>query len=83
MEKNAQPDNDDLNSDWSDFLIKHNIALVGTPDSISEHLQRLQEELNLQHLQLFPSIPFLTFKQAMSSLELFGTQVVPRFQNKA
>lgn len=83
LEKNAQPDNDDLNSDWSDFLIKHNIALVGTPDSISEHLQRLQEEVNFQHLQLFPSIPFLTFKQAMSSLELFGTQVLPRFQNKA
>ena len=80
LEKGANPDNDDLNSDWSDFLMKHKIALIGTPDFISEHLQRLQEEVNFRHFQLFPSIPFLTFRQAMSSLELFAAKVMPLFR---
>ena len=79
----AQVDDEDMNLEWADLLMKYNIALIGTPDSISEHLQRLQEEIGFQHLQMFPSIPFLTFEQAMSSLELIGTHVVPRFQKKS
>ncbi len=74
--------NDDLNCDWFDFLWKHNVIMVGTPDHIAEQLDRLNREINFQHFQIFPSIPFISFEQYMESIELFGTEVVPRFQDK-
>ena len=76
-------DDDDLNCDWFDFLWGHDVIIVGTPDYIAERLDRLQREISFQHFQIFPSIPEITFKQYMDCLELFGTDVMPRFQKEA
>ena len=73
--------NDDLNCDWFDFLWKHNVIMIGTPDHLAEQLDRLNREINFQHFQIFPSIPFISFEQYMKSIELFGTEVVPRFSD--
>ena len=70
---------DDLDGDDFDFAIKHNMLMVGTPDDVAERIGLYQEGLNFGHYQLFPSIPHLTFEQAMKSLELFGAEVMPRF----
>ncbi len=80
--KNESLDNEDVTCDWFDFLWRHGVIMVGTPDYIAERLDRLQQGVNFQHFQIFPSIPNITFKQYMESLELFGTQVVPQFQSK-
>ena len=79
--KNESLSSEDVACDWFDFLWRHDIIMVGTPDHIAERIDRLQRELNFQHFQIFPSIPDITFKQYMENLELFGTQVIPRFQN--
>ena len=70
---------EDLSCDWLDFLWRHDFIMVGTPDHIAERIDRLQREVNFQHFQIFPSIPNVSFGQYMQSLELFGTQVMPRF----
>ena len=80
---NESLDDEDINCDWFDFLWKHNIIIVGTPDHISEHLDRLQREINFQHFQIFPSIPLISYQQYIQCIELFGTEVIPRFQKKA
>jgi len=69
----------DLAGDDFDFAIRHNMLMVGTPEDVAEKIQLYRDGLNLSHYQLFPSIPHLTFEQAMESLELFGTQVMPQF----
>ena len=69
----------DLQSDDFEFAIRHNMLMVGTPDEVAERIQLYRDGLNLDHYQLFPSIPHVSFEQAMESLELFGTEVMPRF----
>ena len=69
----------DLESDDFDFAIRHNMLMVGTPNEVAERIQQYRDGLNLDHYQLFPSIPHVSFEQAMESLELFGTEVIPRF----
>jgi alkanesulfonate monooxygenase SsuD/methylene tetrahydromethanopterin reductase-like flavin-dependent oxidoreductase (luciferase family) len=70
---------DDLNMEPFDFELKHGTLMVGTPDDVSERIARFREEARLQNFQLFPSIPGVSFAEAMRSLELFGTEVIPRF----
>ena len=72
-------DADDLQLDDFDFAIKHNMLMVGSAADVTERIERYREGLNLDHYQLFPSIPRLEFTQAMRSLELFGSDVMPRF----
>ena len=79
--ENESLSSEDLACDWFDFLWRHDVIMVGTPDHIAERLASLQREVNFQHFQMFPSIPNITFKQYMENLDLFGTQVLPRFQN--
>ena len=57
------------------------MIFVGTPDSVSEQIERYQEELGLDHLVLFHNIPGLTHEKVMKSLSLFSEKVLPRFQN--
>ena len=80
--KNESINSEDVTCDWFDFLWRHDIIMVGTPDHLAERIDRLQRELKFQHFQIFSSIPDITFKRYMENLDLFGTQVVPRFQNK-
>ena len=83
MGKDEKLSDEDLNCDWFDFLWKHDVIIVGTPDHIAERLDNLQREISFQHFQIFPSIPEITFRQYMDCLELFGTEVMPRFEEKA
>ena len=71
----------DLDCDDFDFMIEHDVLMVGTPDEVAERIEKYRDGIGLNHFQLFPSIPFLDFEQSMRSLELFGTDVMPRFQD--
>jgi alkanesulfonate monooxygenase SsuD/methylene tetrahydromethanopterin reductase-like flavin-dependent oxidoreductase (luciferase family) len=61
-----------------DFLAERNL-LVGTPDHVAEKIAELQSELDLEHLLLWTTHPGLRHRNAMRSLELFATKVMPRF----
>ena len=67
---------DALTYDW---LHPRNL-LFGTPDYVAEKITELQEELNLQHLLLWSNQPGQSHANVMRSLELFNTEVLPRFK---
>ena len=66
--------------DWLDFQLKIDAALVGTPDTVADQVQRLAD-FGCTHLALFLNIPGLSFEQVKSSLRLFATEVIPRIQS--
>ena len=68
----------DLDLDWFDFQRKHDLIMVGTPDTVAEQIERYRTELNCQHIALFLNFPGLSFQQVMRSLTLFTEQVIPR-----
>ena len=72
---------DDILVDAFDFQSSHDLIFVGTPDSVSEQIERYQDELGLDHLVLFHNIPGLTHEKVMKSLSLFSERVLPRFQD--
>ena len=69
----------DFDLDFFEFQIKHGLLLIGTPDSVSEQIERLRSELNCAHLALFLNIPLLSYEQVTRSLRLFGEEIMPRF----
>ena len=69
----------DLDSDWFDFQLKHDLILVGSPDSVSEQIERIQSKTGCQHIALFLNFPGLSFQQVMNSLHLFSDRIIPRF----
>lgn len=71
---------DDLTVDQLDFQVRHDLMLVGSPDSVSEQIERLRSELNCQHLALYLNFPGLSFEKTMRSLDLFAERVIPRFR---
>ena len=73
----------DENLSFLDFQIKHDIALIGTPESISEQIRSLQQDLNCEHIALFLNIPNLGIDRVLNSLSLFGTEVMPNFQKES
>lgn len=74
-------DDGDLELGPLEFQLKHDTALVGTPDTVARQVERLRDEVDCQHLALFLNIPGLSFDQVKNSLRLFATQVAPRFAN--
>ena len=70
---------DDLNLGWLDFQLKHDLVCVGTPDSVSEQIERLQSEVNCQHMALFLNFPGLGLEKLKRSQNLFAEKVMPRF----
>ena len=69
----------DFDLDFFQFQSKHGLLLVGTPDSVSEQIERLESELECEHLALFLNIPLLSYEQVTRSLRLFGEEVMPSF----
>ena len=59
------------------------VILVGTPETVAEKIERLQNELNCRHVTLWPNPSFLPFEKVYHSLELFAERVIPYFENKA
>lgn len=54
---------------------------AGTPEYFAEMIETYKREVNLQMFQLRPSVGKLPFSKAISSLELFASEVMPRFAN--
>ena len=71
---------EDRDGDWYDFLRAHDIIWVGTADLIVEKIEKLKEEIGLQHIMLIEPFPGLPYQKILKSMTLFGENVVPRFQ---
>ena len=69
----------DLTDDWFDFLVRKEHCHVGTPDYVTERLQKFAETLRCAHMVLFWALPLVTFAEYRQSLELFAEKVMPRF----
>lgn len=61
-----------------DFLHPRNL-LFGTPEYVTEKIQELKDELNLQNLLMWVDHNGLPHDKKMKSLKLFTEQVMPNF----
>ena len=64
-----------------DFLHPRNM-LFGTPEYVSEKIEELQDELNLQHLQVWSNFPGVPHDRVMNSVKLFTEKVMLRFAGR-
>ena len=69
----------DRDGDWYDFLRAHDIIWVGTSDVVIEKIAKLKEDVGLQHIMLIEPFPGLPYEKILSSMTLFGENVVPQF----
>lgn len=61
-----------------DFLHSRNL-LFGTPEYVTEKIQELKDELNLENLLLWVDHNGLSHEKKMKSLKLFTEKVMPNF----
>lgn len=66
---------------WFDFLRDRDHLLVGTPDVVEAQIRRLREQHSIDHFILWTHGVGTTHEASMRSLELFGREVRPRFEN--
>ena len=64
--------------DW-EFYRKQLLILAGSPEQVAEQVQELREECGVNYITLWMEGPGLSHEKIMSSIELFGSQVMPRF----
>ncbi len=64
--------------DW-EFYRKQQLILAGSPEQVAEQVQELREECGVEYVTLWMEGPGLSHDKIMSSIELFGSQVMPRF----
>jgi alkanesulfonate monooxygenase SsuD/methylene tetrahydromethanopterin reductase-like flavin-dependent oxidoreductase (luciferase family) len=69
----------DLTDDWFDFLVRKGHCHVGTPEYVTDRLQKFADELSCNHLVLFWALPLVTFEEYRQSLTLFAEKVMPKF----
>jgi alkanesulfonate monooxygenase SsuD/methylene tetrahydromethanopterin reductase-like flavin-dependent oxidoreductase (luciferase family) len=69
----------DRSDDWFDFLNRHGWCFVGTPEHVTEQLERLERELEVHHLAFYWALPLLNYEQVMDSMRLFADEVMPHF----
>jgi alkanesulfonate monooxygenase SsuD/methylene tetrahydromethanopterin reductase-like flavin-dependent oxidoreductase (luciferase family) len=69
----------DRTDDWFDFLNRHGWCLVGTPEHVTEQLERFERELDVHHLAFYWALPLLGYEEAMGSMRLFADKVMPHF----
>ncbi|MEE9248555.1 MAG: hypothetical protein V3U79_07660, partial [Dehalococcoidia bacterium] len=74
--------NDEMNMDWFDFAQEKEITWIGSPDYVAEKIEKLQSELDCQHVTLWPNPGFVPFETVYHSLELFAERVIPRFKKE-
>jgi alkanesulfonate monooxygenase SsuD/methylene tetrahydromethanopterin reductase-like flavin-dependent oxidoreductase (luciferase family) len=72
----------DRSDDWFDFLNRHGWCFVGTPEHVTEQLERLERELEVHHLAFYWALPLLTYEQVMGSMRLFAEKVMPHFSSE-
>ena len=59
-------------------LLGHGLALVGTSDTVTAQLERLQARLPVQWIFAWQYIGLVPHAKLMTSIERYATQVVPR-----
>ena len=74
---------EDIDADWYDFLLAHDIIWIGSADCVAEKIERFREEVGLSHVMLLEPFPGLPYEKILKSMTLFGERVVPRFSNGA
>ena len=60
-------------------LYERDFELVGSPDTVSRKIERLQKELDVRFILLWTYNGLVPHAKLMRSIELFATQVMPRF----
>ena len=82
LAKSETLSDEDRSLDWFDFLQKYEILWVGSPDFVAERIHRLREELDCEHVTLWPNPGFVPFKKVLRGIEMFAEQVMPQFATK-
>ena len=72
----------DRDDDWFDFLNRRGWCLVGTPEHVTEQLERFERELDVHHIAFYWALPLLSYEQAMGSMRLFADEVMPHFSSE-
>jgi alkanesulfonate monooxygenase SsuD/methylene tetrahydromethanopterin reductase-like flavin-dependent oxidoreductase (luciferase family) len=62
----------------ADLLHQEGVAFIGSPDTVLTKMQRLREEVGANVLDAMFVAGKMPYERARSSLELFGTKVLPR-----
>jgi len=63
-----------------DFLHKRNL-LFGTPEYVTDKINELKSELNLQNLMVWSNFSGVKHEDCMKSIKLFTEKVMPNFQD--
>jgi alkanesulfonate monooxygenase SsuD/methylene tetrahydromethanopterin reductase-like flavin-dependent oxidoreductase (luciferase family) len=61
-------------------LMEGGYVVVGSPDTVSERLAELQEELGFEHLGVNLTVGNISESQARENIEAFAKEVMPRFR---
>jgi alkanesulfonate monooxygenase SsuD/methylene tetrahydromethanopterin reductase-like flavin-dependent oxidoreductase (luciferase family) len=66
-------------TDDLELACQHQVAMVGSPDTVRDHVARFADESGCNYLVCAFAFGSLTHAQAMRSLELFTSKVMPTF----
>ncbi len=80
LDEGVEATTDDLEGEWFDFLMRHDLIWVGTADYVAEKIQKLQEDVNLKHIMLLQQFPGVSYSKILKSMTLFSEKVMPRFE---
>jgi alkanesulfonate monooxygenase SsuD/methylene tetrahydromethanopterin reductase-like flavin-dependent oxidoreductase (luciferase family) len=61
-------------------LIEHQIAVVGSPESVSEQLEKMRQELGFGQLMALMCIGDMPHHRVVRTMELFANEVAPNFR---
>lgn len=61
--------------------LRRNRFLIGTPEEVSEQLERFQERLDVSHLVLRMNWPGMPVERTCEAIELLGDEIIPDFRS--
>jgi len=64
-----------------DDLYDRDFELVGSPETVSRKIERLRKELDVRFILLWTYNGLIPHAKLMRSIELFATEVMPRFRD--
>ena len=67
-----------MTRDRFEVEVDHGALLVGTPETVAQRIAEVVRTLNLQRFDLKYSAGTIAHEHTMRSIELYGTQVMPR-----
>jgi alkanesulfonate monooxygenase SsuD/methylene tetrahydromethanopterin reductase-like flavin-dependent oxidoreductase (luciferase family) len=62
-----------------DLLLERDHLLIGSPDSVAERMQRMEETYGVSHWLMQMTLPHVKSSDVCESLRLFAEHVAPRF----